>query len=66
MKKSYSAITPYITKMASISNKNNGIESEMYLNHKVNRGLRDLNGNGVVTGLTEVSTITAKKIVENM
>ena len=65
MKKSYSAITPYISKMAEISNKNNGIESEMYLNHKVNRGLRDLNGNGVVTGLTEVSTIIAKKIGEN-
>ena len=65
MKKSYSAITPYIMKMTEISNKNNGIESEMYLNHKVNRGLRDLNGNGVVTGLTEVSTIIAKKTGEN-
>lgn len=65
MKKSYSAITPYIEKMAEISNKNNGIESEMYAKHMVNRGLRDLNGNGVVTGLTEVSTITAKKIGEN-
>ncbi|MBE6692985.1 MAG: citrate/2-methylcitrate synthase [Ruminococcaceae bacterium] len=65
MKKSYSAITPYISKMAEISNRNNGIEPAMYLNHKVNRGLRDLNGNGVVTGLTEVSTIIAKKIGEN-
>ncbi len=65
MKKSYSAITPYILKMAELSNKNNGIEPEMYLHHKVNRGLRDLNGNGVVTGLTEVSTIIAKKIGEN-
>ena len=65
MKKSYSAITPYIAKMAEISNKNNGIESEMYLKHRVNRGLRDLNGNGVVTGLTEVSTIIAKKVGED-
>ena len=65
MKKSYSAITPYIEKMATISDGNNGIVSEMYTKHQVNRGLRDLNGNGVVTGLTEVSTITAKKVNEN-
>jgi len=60
LKKTYSAITPYIEKMAEISNSNNNIKAEMYAEHKVNRGLRDLNGNGVVTGLTEVSTITAK------
>ncbi len=60
MKKSYSAVTPYIKRMAELSVANNGIKPEMYAEHKVNRGLRDLNGNGVVTGLTEVSTITAK------
>ncbi|MBR4950582.1 MAG: citrate/2-methylcitrate synthase [Clostridia bacterium] len=60
MKKTYSAVTPYIEKMAELSNSNNNIKPEMYGKHMVNRGLRDLNGNGVVTGLTEVSTITAK------
>ncbi len=65
MKKTYSAITPYIEKMADLSNRNNSIKPEMYIEHRVNRGLRDLKGNGVVTGLTEVSTITAKKINEN-
>ncbi len=62
MKKSYSAITPYIQEMAEISCKNNAIEPAMYLHHHVNRGLRDMNGNGVVTGLTEVSKIKAKDI----
>ena len=58
--KNYSEITPYIKKMAELSKSGNGITPPMYAEHKVNRGLRDLNGVGVVTGLTEISTITAK------
>ena len=60
MKKSYSEITPYIEKMANKSLQGNNIEPSMYLEHHVFRGLRDLNGNGVVTGLTEISSIKAK------
>lgn len=56
----YSEITPYINKMAALSNSNNHIEAKMYEEHKVYRGLRDLQGNGVVTGLTEISRIKAK------
>ena len=51
----------YMKRMASVSNASNGISPEMYGEHHVFRGLRDLNGNGVVTGLTEISRITAKK-----
>ena len=58
--KNYSEITPYIKKMAELSENGNSITPPMYAEHKVNRGLRDLNGVGVITGLTEVSTITAK------
>lgn len=65
MKTSFSEITHYIEQLAELSNANNHIEPDMYLQHKVNRGLRDLNGNGVVTGLTEVSCIKAKEINEN-
>lgn len=39
------------------------IEPSLYLEHKVNRGLRDLNGKGVLTGLTEISDIISKKTV---
>lgn len=60
MKQSFSEITPYIKNMADLSTRNNHIQPEMYLEHKVFRGLRDLNGNGVVTGLTEVSDVTSK------
>ena len=59
--KNYSEITPYITELAALSDKNNGIRPEMYTEHHVYRGLRDMSGNGVVTGLTEISTINAKK-----
>ena len=61
MERSYSEITPYIQKLAGLSEAGNHITPEMYDKHQVNRGLRDLNGNGVVTGLTEISTICAKE-----
>lgn len=58
----YSEITPYIKKLSELSDSSNGIMPQMYSEHMVNRGLRDINGNGVVTGLTEVSEIKAKEI----
>lgn len=61
--KNYSEITPYITELAALSDKNNGIRPEMYTEHHVYRGLRDMSGNGVVTGLTEISRIKAKEML---
>lgn len=61
MKNSYSEITSYVEELASLSSRNNHIQPEMYPEHHVMRGLRDLNGNGVVTGLTEISHIKAKE-----
>lgn len=57
----YSEITPYIKELAALSDNSNHIVPQMYLEHDVKRGLRDLNGNGVVAGLTEVSCIKAKE-----
>lgn len=51
----------YIQQMAELSTSNNGIRPEMYSENHVFRGLRDINGNGVVTGLTEISRIKAKE-----
>jgi len=65
MKKSYSEITPYIQKLADLSGYNNHIQPDMYSLHNVKRGLRDLDGNGVVTGLTEISNIKAKEIAND-
>lgn len=61
----YSEITPYIKKLAEKSCSNNNIQYDMYMKHNVKRGLRDLDGKGVVAGLTEVSCINSRKKDEN-
>ena len=53
-------------KIADLANKctNNGvIDPELFVQHKVNKGLRDLNGKGVLTGLTSISDVIAKKVI---
>ncbi len=59
-KRNYSEITPQIAHWASLCEREGVIEKELYVQYQVNRGLRDLNGNGVLTGLTEISEIVAK------
>ncbi|MBE7011377.1 MAG: citrate/2-methylcitrate synthase [Ruminococcaceae bacterium] len=61
MTKSYSEITPLIKNLAEKSKSNNRITREMYIENNVKKGLRDNNGNGVITGLTEISTIISKE-----
>ena len=44
---------------------NNGdIEKELYQQYNVHIGLRDINGKGVLTGLTDISEIRQNKIVD--
>ena len=62
---SYSKITPEIDKLAEICLSNN-IESELYTKYDVKRGLRDLKGKGVLTGLTRISEINATKTVDGV
>lgn len=59
MNRIYSEITPEIIAYSELCTKNSTIETELYKKFKVNRGLRDLEGNGVLTGLTEISEIQA-------
>ncbi len=61
-KRDYSIITPEISKLADVLSCN-VIEPSLYIEHKVNRGLRDLNGKGVLTGLTEISEVLSRKVV---
>lgn len=56
-------ITPEIEHFAELCVKNNAIDKELYTEYEVKRGLRDLNGKGVLAGLTNVSDVCAKKIV---
>ena len=58
----YTKKTPEnLRRLAALSDERNGITPVMYTEHAVFRGLRDMSGNGVVTGLTEISTIKAKE-----
>lgn len=59
MNRIFSEITPEIIEYSELCLKNSYIEPELYKKHQVNRGLRDLDGNGVLTGLTEISEIQA-------
>jgi citrate synthase len=65
-KKDYSAITPEIKQYAKLCVSDCKIDKKLYVEHKVNRGLRDVNGKGVLTGLTEISEINSKKMVDGV
>ncbi len=56
-------VTPKIQQLADLCEKNNSIDRELYTKYDVKRGLRDLNGKGVLAGLTNISDVCAKKIV---
>lgn len=57
-------ITPQIEGLALKCEKNNAIDKELYTKYEVKRGLRDLNGKGVLAGLTNISDVCASKIVD--
>ena len=57
----YSKVTPELEQLASLCRANNTIDPQDYVRYDVKRGLRDLNGNGVVAGLTEISEVHAKE-----
>ena len=60
----YSDITQDVRNLASICIENSRIDHALYEQYQVNRGLRDLNGKGVLTGLTEISEIVSSKEVD--
>ena len=59
-KRNYAEITPEIEALTRTLEENGVIDRELYDLYKVNRGLRDLNGNGVLTGLTEISEVNGR------
>ena len=53
----FSEITQEIRDLAKLSQKNSAIDPALYEKLDVKRGLRDINGKGVLAGLTEISDI---------
>ena len=58
----FSKITPEIKNLSKKCQSVSHITSRLYEKYDVKRGLRDVNGKGVLTGLTEISEIKAKEI----
>ena len=56
-------ITPGIDELAVKCEKNNAIEKELYTKYEVKRGLRDLNGKGVLAGLTNIPMSARPKLL---
>ena len=60
----YSTNTPEIDVLAKKMTDNSIIDPTLYTKYNVKRGLRDLDGKGVLTGLTDISTINQNKLVD--
>ncbi|MEG0228400.1 MAG: citrate/2-methylcitrate synthase, partial [Lachnospiraceae bacterium] len=57
-------ISPKIQQLSDLCEKCNAIDKELYTTYEVKRGLRDLDGRGVLAGLTNISDVCAKKVID--
>ena len=62
----FTEITPELLHLAKMTEEAGIIEQELYTKYDVKRGLRDLNGRGVLAGLTTISDVRANKIVDGV
>lgn len=56
----------YLMEYAELSREADKLEPQLFEKYDVQRGLRDKNGNGVVTGLTNISRIESFKMVDGV
>lgn len=61
----FTRITPEIEELAKLCVANR-IDTDLYGKYDVKRGLRDINGKGVLTGLTEISDVIASKMIDGV
>lgn len=59
----FSQTTPEILELSALFESNSRINPTLYDKYNVKRGLRDLDGKGVLTGLTAISEIVSSKII---
>ncbi len=60
----FSSITQEILNLSRLSERAGTIDPDLYTRYDVKRGLRDLNGKGVLAGLTNISDIRATQMVD--
>ena len=61
MSESFETMNKYLMQQEKVCRKNDSIDLRLYEEYGVNRGLRDENGKGVLTGLTKISKIVSSK-----
>ena len=61
----YSDLSPEIMNLSRLARDTSAINPELYTKYEVKRGLRDINGKGVLAGLTDISAITSYTIEDN-
>lgn len=59
----YSEIKPEVRALSDLTVQNSQIDPAFFLKYDVKRGLRDINGKGVLAGLTTISEIVSSKKV---
>lgn len=64
MTRDFATMEPEIFDLASMCKDNFKIPQELYSKYEVKRGLRDISGQGVLTGLTEVSEIRSYTVID--
>ena len=57
-------IYEFTEKYSKVCLENDSVDKELFTKYGVKRGLRDLNGKGVLTGITNISRIESSKIVD--
>lgn len=57
-------VDEYTEKYSGICKDNSRINRDLYDEYGVKRGLRDKNGRGVLTGLTNISAVEARKVID--
>ena len=60
----YSKITPEIERLAQLSQEASFIEPDLYTEYNVKRGLRDLDGSGVLVGITNISEVNSRRMID--
>lgn len=66
MKEVIFEITPQVKKLAAICTSRDKVPSDLYVEYDVKRGLRDINGKGVLAGLTNISEVHAKDVIDGV
>ena len=57
-------VTPEIENLTDICKEHTSLDLSLYGKYDVKRGLRDINGKGVLAGLTQVSNIVSSKTID--